>query len=519
MLKKYPLLAVLIVYAISYILLYPFYQYIFDVDGVGYLSVTRYLAAGNFEHGINGFWSPLHSWLAVPLFKAGINEFAAFRIINGLTGAGIIIVVKRLLAKINIENKLQLITLFVSIPITLSFVFSELSADILLCLLLLIYIDIITDKDFFENPVKNIAAGVVGCLCYFAKTYAFPFFVLHFSILQIVLYKRSLRPHKKYILLKNFLAGMGSFIILAAPWVYVLYSRYHVFTLGHVLIFGNSGHLNLSYYFHPVQSLSNEVIATPPSPLSCFWENPYYSLTERQQYYSSLFSFSLITSQVRTFLFNITIALKQLSTFSILSGAIILALLLYVLQKKETTFTIILLTIATYTGGYLLLHVEDRFLWPVFYIILITGIALSQKIIPLIPIKKTLLYLCWCIFFGSFLINVIDNLKDMKGRDALVFDLAKELQLKGVKGKLLSNNIDMAAKLAYLTGSTLCQPANLSYSYNELSDASRQAGINYFFYYYNSPQDAETFKNTAIYKTAIQEINTKMPNLLLLKMK
>src|SRR6266540_3880290 len=108
MLKKYPLLAVLIVYAISYILLYPFYQYIFDVDVVGYLSVTRYLAAGNFEHGINGFWSPLHSWLAVPLYKAGINEFAAFRIINGLIGAGIIIVVKRLLAKINIENKLQL---------------------------------------------------------------------------------------------------------------------------------------------------------------------------------------------------------------------------------------------------------------------------------------------------------------------------------------------------------------------------------------------------------------------------
>lgn len=519
MLKKYPLSAVLIVYAISYILLYPFYKYVFDVDGVGYLSVTRYLAAGNFEHGINGFWSPLHSWLAIPLYKAGVNEFTAFRIINGFTGAGIIIVVKRLLAKINIENKLQLITLFVSIPITLSFVFSELSADILLCLLLLIYVDIITDKDFFENPVKNVAAGIIACLCYFAKTYAFPFFILHFSILQIVLYKRSLRPNKKHLLIKNFLAGMGSFIILAAPWVYVLYSRYHVFTLGHVLIFGNSGHLNLSYYFHPVQTISNDVIAIPPSPLSCFWENPYYSLTERQQYYSSVFSFSQIINQARTVLYNITIALKLLSAFSFLSGAVILTLLLYVLQKKETTFTIILLTIAIYTSGYLLLHAEDRFLWPVFYIILITGIALSKKMLPLVPVKKTVRYLFWCIFFGSFLINAIDNLKDMKGRDALVFDLAKELQLKGVKGKWLSTNNDMAAKLAYLTGSTLCQTGDLSWSWNELSDASRKSGINYFFYYYNSAQEAEAFKNTVIYKTAIQEITTKMPNLLLLKMK
>src|SRR6185503_11817188 len=138
---------ILLIYITGFILLYPFYQYIFDNDGIGYLSVTRRLASGDFANGINGYWSPMRSWLAIPLFKAGMNELTAYRVLNGLFGAGILIIVSRLLRKTPVSGQLQTITLIICIPIIWSYAFSGLTPDTLLCLVLLIYTDLITEKD------------------------------------------------------------------------------------------------------------------------------------------------------------------------------------------------------------------------------------------------------------------------------------------------------------------------------------------------------------------------------------
>ena len=88
--------------------------------------------------------------------------------------------VHRLLNKTAIPAGLKAIVLLAAIPIVMIAVFHDLAADPLVCLLLLVYTDIITEKDFFENPHKNMLCGIVGALSYFAKTYAFPFFLLHF---------------------------------------------------------------------------------------------------------------------------------------------------------------------------------------------------------------------------------------------------------------------------------------------------------------------------------------------------
>src|SRR5689334_17932068 len=110
--NRYFIPVLLLVYAAAYLLLYPFYKYIFDLDGIGYLMITKRLAAGDLEYGINGFWPPLHSWLAIPFYKGGMNEFAAFKTLNGLIGAGILVVTNRLLIKANIQPVLRQAALF-----------------------------------------------------------------------------------------------------------------------------------------------------------------------------------------------------------------------------------------------------------------------------------------------------------------------------------------------------------------------------------------------------------------------
>src|SRR5581483_4908259 len=167
--KYRTVLIVLFVYVLCYAGLYPLYKYFFASDGIGYLAVTKHLAAGDFVNGINGYWSPLHSWLGVPFYKAGMNEFTVFRLLNIFFGAGILIAVHALLNKLTITGTLKTITLCTCIPIVLCYAF-DFGVDELLCLMLLIYANVIIQKDLFTKPGKNVLCGIIGCISYFAKT-------------------------------------------------------------------------------------------------------------------------------------------------------------------------------------------------------------------------------------------------------------------------------------------------------------------------------------------------------------
>ncbi|WP_315817356.1 hypothetical protein [Paraflavitalea speifideaquila] len=83
--------------------------------------------------------------------------------------------VNRLLNKTTITETLKTVALLTCIPIVVSYAYYELAADILFCLLVLIYTDIVSAKDLFTNRNRNIACGIIACLAYFAKTFGLAF--------------------------------------------------------------------------------------------------------------------------------------------------------------------------------------------------------------------------------------------------------------------------------------------------------------------------------------------------------
>lgn len=516
MFKNYRLLLVLAVYATCFALLYPHYQYIFDDDGIGYLSVTKHLANGDFYNGTNGFWSPLHSWLVVPLYKAGLNEFFAFRLSNGLIGLGILLVMNRLCRKLSIDGGLRTATLLVCIPIILSFAFQDLAADILLVLCLLIYTDLITEKDFFENRWKNILCGIIGCLSYLAKTYAFPFFMIHFAAIQFIHYRQSTLLQRKTLLLRNLVLGVTSCLLLALPWIIILYNKYHVLT------FGLASKINYMSVLFPAQSPAKDLIIVPPAPLSCFWENPYYQvLALERTTYPSMLSLQVFIKQIRILLNTFMVALQNFHTLSFLSTAIIGIQAFLLLKRRNTALTSIFFVITILPLGYLLIHIETRFIWVTAFLLLISGIVLMKELLSYVRFTKLVLVVCWSIFFGSFLIYPVNYLKDSAGAGKSLFILADELKAKSVKGRFLSdiNGFSLTRRLAYLTGSTECIQTTNNYTYDQLLAAARATGIDYFFYQYNFPYELEAFKSSAFYKGAVGEIPVQFPNLMILKMK
>ena len=514
MFNKYRLPFALIIYAACFAVLYPLYQFRFDDDGIGYIMVTKRIASGDFFHGINGYWSPLHSWLIVPLYKAGLNEFTAFKLSNGLIGAGVLVYISRLCSKVNMLPVLHTISLFICIPIVLAYAFHDLAADILLCLLLLIYTDIISAKDFFENKWKILACAVIGCLSYFAKTYAFFFFLVHFTIIQVVHYKSSPLANRKLLLTRNLVMGISIFLLLCLPWIITLSFKYNFLTVGY------SGKLNHAWALFPAKPKTDKLLGAPPAPLSCFWEDPFYT-TRQVEPPPSVFTAYGLKQQAKLTARTGWAAVKCFFYISLFSFVIIPALVLYLRKKRSLPLTNMLLLILLFPLGYLLIHIELRFLYAVALLMLISGVVLLSSWLESIRARGFVRIICGVLYFTSFLIYPIQSMASLANIDAGLFTLAAELRQKGITGNYASDpgSYSEVQRLAYFTGSTSWSLSRLTYSYDELDQALRESGIDYYFYYWHTPGDVKTFTGSNIYRNAIKVIPTGRERLILLKLR
>jgi hypothetical protein len=503
------LLFVLLLYTVCFILLYPFYQYIFDEDGLGYLMVVKHLSNGDLDRGINGAWSPLHAWLVVPLYKAGINEFDAFRISNGIIGGLILVSFHGLLKKAPVPDLFRTISLLVGIPVVLAYAYYELGADILFCLLVLVYANIITGAAVFESGKKNLLCGLVGCLCYLSKTYGLPFFIVSFVIIQFTWYKQSSLPNKRRLLTRNMALAFAGLLLPAIPWVVMLYQKYQFITVGY------SGRLNYYWTVYRTEMTTSELLIAPNN-MVCVWEDPYYWPT-RPVPFPSFAAYAL--AQARVILEGVMATLRCFLNMSFLAAAIVIISFFYILKKKLRQLVPLLVIVTILPAGYLVVHTEIRYLWAVTFLVLLLGSVLLAEASLLITGKNARLA-AWCLFFGSFLIYPVNQLKDTAGKGAEVFHLAAELQAKGVSGKWVSSlaNYSEAQRLAYLTNSIYYAITQTGFHYEALLAACREKKIDYYFFYYKYPFELEAFKQTVLYKNAKQEIITKNANLLLLKM-
>jgi hypothetical protein len=497
--NRYQLTLSLAVYGVCCTLLYPFYRHVFDFDGVGYFAVTKQLAAGNWYNAINGYWSPLHSWLALPLYKAGMNEFDAFRVVCILAGGGILLVTYRLLNKAAPDARIRLTVLLTAIPIVLCYVFCYQAADILCCLLLLVYIDVITAHDLFENRYRNSIAGVVACLTYFAKAYAFPFFLVHFTVLQWLLYRQSAAEQRRRWLWRNLRWGIGIFLLMALPWLAALFYKYRMVT------FGYSGKLNLQWVLQGFGLETRTLYALNPFPMDMHWKDPW----SYPWNFNSPSSFDW-QKPVEVFFKNLRQFFTLLPFFTFLGAAIIPIMGVYAYKKKNVMILKLFLVAAIFPAGYLLVALEIRYLFVLSFVLLTAGTMLMPKKIPV---------LAWVLFFGSFLLFPIHSLIASVNKGRSYFTIARQLQ--HAKGKWITDNFQAYTELtrvAYLTGATLYQFPRAPRHDAEITTACRQAGINYYFHYCQSALEAASFRQTALYRTALQEIKTSDQNIVIIKL-
>jgi hypothetical protein len=481
LLHRYSLLFASALYLVLFFVLLPLHQYVFDVDGTGYSTVANHVAAGNFERAVNGFWSPLHSWLVAPFVNTGISIQVLFFYSNAILSLIILFLMSRLCGVFSIAREWITATLFTVVILLLQFSFHELAADILVLPFILGWLLLVLRKDFYTNTKLQIWCGVLVGLGYLAKTYALPFlgFIHMILLLQHFYFQKQSTG-------KQFLFFLIPLLIVCIPWIAIISNKYGFFTIG------NSSRLNLSWFLRGMTNENAFFHAPEYAQSYSWWEDPSYFKGEVVNLFTSGTYF---LKQIKVFLHNCIVFVKLLLDISILSPFIIAGVFRVAVKNKDEMFRKLSIFLIIFPAGYLLTFVDDRYLWIFNLLLLTTGFFLLQTILKQYQLKPFIKSFTYIFFFLSFAIRPIlkleQNISNPQWKQ--IHTVANWFKQHQITGRFTSNKKSAQTMVtAFLSGTRFYQLSTIDVTTEQISGAMEETNISHLLYYFDQEKQKQS---------------------------
>lgn len=504
----------ILLYIFLYIILFSGYQYIIDPDATGYLSVAEKVANSKYFQSINGIWSPLSSWFLVPFIKAGGNTIMWAKYLNCLYSIISLCLFINLIKKLQINMLPAMLMMGAAILLLLHFSFSRLFGDNLVVTILLGYLNILYSKNFINQYWKIIFAGIMGSLAFYAKAYSFYFVLFHLPIIIIYLEKQQTGVALSISVLKKISVGITVLCLVSSLWFIALHNKYGHFILGQKNVTGTLTDLSnpIKKLVHPPAigdyALFDDISNVNNVELTPF-DNP-----------------ALFIIQLKLTVTNFLMLLISGNEFSAFFWMIIFVGWLFAFSRKTTMLSYItvplLIFIAIWTSGFLLFSIQSRFLWIINLIVLcLAGIQLTQlhKSYYLNKLQK---FFCCIVIIGSFYIYPSLELKKDYKRGKDLFELAQKLKANNINGNILAGiqsdeNYSSTVVLNYLNKSKLYGTYLRDYSSEDIIKAVQQYSIDYYFFYYKTKLEKESFLQGEIYKNGSVVFENIHPGLVVIR--
>ena len=361
-------------FLIMSLLLLPLFRYHSNPDGAAYLRIASYYQHGQFNLAVNSIWSPLISWLLVPLYALGLPWMLAFRILNILI-AGLCLyklyrIVDDFFPDLGKWSRQCLLLTFASQLLVLNF--NTITPDLLaLCLVFILLYELLADN-FFKYPLRT---GLLGGIMFLAKAYCFYFFIAVIGIYSIVRFIRS-QPRKLPV--KPLIPIILVFLLVCSSWVWAMHAKYGAWQLSSAPGY-NYYVLNYKGEVHHPYDEKPQLLPLPFPEAFCLWEDP-----------QAVYHLNGKLSDKNIFLViwaNLQRLFGMISNFY--AGVLILipfaAYIVYRNSKASPgwfgpVYKKTLLYSGLYMSGYLLIFVEARYIW----LILFTGLLFLFKSMDLV---------------------------------------------------------------------------------------------------------------------------------------
>lgn len=352
--------------AASYIVF--FRPFTFNPDGMSYVGIARLWADGRFYEGVNSSWSFLYPLLMAILYKCGVPILKTYHTI-GVGSIVISVIAVFFISKIISDKKsvrwiatLLWATCIPFVTTSLTFVTPDalLTAVISLTILSLIYA--ITRG----SVISGVISGILMGLSYLTKAYALPYFiVIVISILFISVFRKY-----RYLFRPICFAFIALFLVIA-PWITTLSIKYGTFTF------------MPENYVYNIPSFVRH-FRCEPNPYNVVDNNVHKLAYDKAHPKATSFSFTKknFVSLKKKIQHNIKEIIKYMREY--ISGFLLLfpffAIYFYkwAAHRERKWLLVLLLFIFIYYSGYAMLHIRDRYLFPVMPIIFVCiGLALT----------------------------------------------------------------------------------------------------------------------------------------------
>lgn len=482
------LVLILLLYLASGFLLLGYYQYQINPDGVGYIQTAMKYLSGDIKGAVNAYWGPLLSWLLVPFLyynQTPTYSLYSTKILSLLLGFITLIGVWQLSHRFDMEEMIRTTILLIMIPIILYFSLSVITPDLLIVCILVCYLSLIFSSKYPKKVSYALLCGLLGAAAFMGKSFLFPFFIAQFSVLNLLhyLYRRDL----KIKIARNLIIGFLTFIILSGVWIGLISSKEGRLTFGtageynHALVGPQSSGFPQFYQgLSAPGEINQEKAIKKWSPweswtnfqfqLNLIWNNTIQTLSI-YQYFSSLALIIIIGS--------LLILITPLNNF--------------IDRNNREIVLFALVTIFIYSGGYLPILVEERYLWPVYILLVLLGGSLIGIIFKnLLTTKSNYINLLkgsiLIIFAMSFILMPINFLYTNLNTGKDIYTLSNTLKTQyGVQGNIATNDrlIDTQYLSFYLNTTSYGQ-SKKDISDEELQLQLDKYKINYFLVWGNS---------------------------------
>ena len=490
------LVSVFLLCMIVYVI-FPYYQYYVDPDATGYLTVTRRYVEGDYMKAINGYWSPWSCWLAALMEKytrIGLMHCAVR--VNTWGAIGFLFITHSFLVFFNIRRGLLWMIDLVLVVFLPYAVYGQLFDDLWECFFLLSILRIMLREDFKQKLWLWVVIGLLGTLAYFAKAYAFPFFILNTTVCTFFI-TRAWEKENRALWLKICAVSIIVMIAGSLPWIYALHDKYGEW------ITSTAGKLNLSWYVvgHPYWKEGITHLVPPAHGDSpWYWEDPYLVNGATPGGFSSLAMLKLQLVRIPYNLLKMVNCMNQLSLLFIVISLVTVAI---VFSKKVRSYFpdklyIVGISFLLFPLAFALMNFEARYIWYMLPLNIIVGALLMQKLLVYFNENRLLKISASAIFLASYLYWPVWEMKKMYNVGKRDYALAMEMTKQIGAGTSFTaiaaagEQIQGLERVAYFSGNqyyTIPQP---DISREELLSEMRKYNIKYYIYFYD-PSEGDHF--------------------------
>jgi hypothetical protein len=409
--------------------LFRFYRFDFGPDAVSYISIARHYAAGRWAEALNVAWSPMFSWLLAPLIRLGMAPLDGGRLLCFLSGLLALQATSVHASRFGLTGRLRQTALYLSAWVIAGFALLRNGPDLLEAALLLYYFLLLFSERYPENRSAGLRCGVLGAAAFLTKAYGFYFFLLHFTLFSALHWVRSVESARGGIV-RQYAAGMAALLVLCAPWIAAVSLRSGKPTLG------SSGSWNYRLIGPETPGYPQylDLIPPPHEHSVSMWEAQSPDLLPDWKPWTA----RTFRHQLRVLAGNLKVLRGLLADASLLGYAILVGAFVCLIAAGKSTaaWSFPLLTMVTYAGGYLLVIIQDRYLWALFLLMLLMGTVLAGNWSRGLPPRAGIVLMA--AFALSFTFPTLQMMISHRNAGRQIYQLAEAARGYGMQGRLAS---------------------------------------------------------------------------------